>query len=69
VVMAVDNLPCELPKEASEDFGMQLIKNVLPHLLGADMEGIIERGSETNKDGKLTDGFSFLQDYVEGKSD
>jgi saccharopine dehydrogenase (NAD+, L-lysine-forming) len=68
VVMAVDNLPCELPKEASEDFGSQLIKNILPHLLGADIEGIIERGSETNIDGKLTNGFSYLQDYVEGKS-
>ena len=31
-VMAVDNLPCELPKDASEDFGAEMIKNVLPHL-------------------------------------
>lgn len=65
VVMAVDNLPCELPKEASEDFGRQLINNVLPHLMGDDSEGIIQRGSETTKDGQLTSGFSFLQDYVD----
>jgi alanine dehydrogenase len=65
-VMSVDNLPCELPKEASEDFGKQLISNVLPHLLGLDSEGIIQAGKETTSDGKLTDHFSFLQDYVDG---
>lgn len=65
VVMAVDNLPCELPKEASEDFGRQLINNVLPHLMGEDEEGIIQRGSETNNKGQLNSGFSFLQDYVD----
>lgn len=65
VVMAVDNLPCELPKEASEDFGRQLINNVLPHLMGEDTEGIIQRGSETTGDGRLSNGFSFLQDYVD----
>lgn len=30
-VSAVDNLPCELPRDASEDFGNELIKNVIPH--------------------------------------
>ena len=43
-VMAVDNLPCELPRNSSEDFGNQLIKNVIPSLIGNDDDGIIARG-------------------------
>jgi saccharopine dehydrogenase (NAD+, L-lysine forming) len=64
-VMAVDNLPCELPKDASQDFGIMFIDHVLEPLLGNDPEGIIERASET-KNGKLTERFSYLQEYVEG---
>jgi saccharopine dehydrogenase (NAD+, L-lysine-forming) len=56
-VMAVDNLPCELPKEASEDFGIQLVKNVMPHLLGEDVQGVIERGSETTVGGTLSENY------------
>jgi saccharopine dehydrogenase (NAD+, L-lysine forming) len=63
--MAVDNLPCELPKDASQDFGKMFIDHVLEPLLGNDPEGIIERASET-KNGKLTERFSYLQEYVEG---
>lgn len=66
-VMAVDNLPCELPKDASEDFGNELIKHILPALLKNDPTGIIDRGSETTKEGKLNKHFSYLQDYVDGK--
>jgi saccharopine dehydrogenase (NAD+, L-lysine forming) len=65
-VMAVDNLPCELPKDASEDFGSQLIRNVFPALFGEDPDLIIERGSETNLNGELTSYFAYLSDYVEG---
>lgn len=63
-VMAVDNLPCELPKDASEDFGQELIKHVFPHLFGTDEEGIIANASETNLNGELTDKYSYLADYV-----
>ncbi len=66
-VMAVDNLPCELPKDASEDFGNELIKSVFPHLFGEDLDDIILRGSETDLTGKLTPLFSYLQDYVDGE--
>lgn len=69
LVMAVDNLPCELPKEASEDFGNQLIGGVMPYLLGSDPEGIIDRASETTNEGTLNEPFSYLQSYVEGKDD
>ncbi|MEQ9405357.1 MAG: NAD(P)-dependent oxidoreductase [Cyclobacteriaceae bacterium] len=64
-VMAVDNLPCELPRDASESFGKQLIENVLPHLLGTDDKNIIKNATIT-ENGKLTDRFSYLQDYVDG---
>jgi saccharopine dehydrogenase (NAD+, L-lysine forming) len=63
-VMAVDNLPCELPKDASEDFGNELIKHVLPVLLGEDPHNIIGRASETDLNGKLTRHFTYLADYV-----
>lgn len=66
-VMAVDNLPCELPKDASEDFGNELITHILPALIGDDPTDIIGRGSETTKEGRLSSHFSYLQDYLEGK--
>ncbi len=67
-VMAVDNLPCELPKDASEDFGNELIKHILPALLSDDPTAIIARGSETTLDGQLSPYFSYLSDYLEGKA-
>ena len=66
-VMAVDNLPCELPLDASEDFGTELMKEVFPSLFIEDKDGIIERGSETTLDGKLSKHFAFLDKYVAGE--
>jgi len=66
-VMAVDNLPCELPLDASEDFGKELMKEVFPSLFLEDTDLIIARGSETTLDGELSEYFSFLTDYVAGK--
>jgi len=65
-VQAVDNLPCELPKDASLDFGRNLIDKVFPSLFGEDTDGIIERASIT-KNGKLTQRFEYLQDFADGK--
>lgn len=62
-VMAVDNLPCELPRSASEDFGKELIEKVLPSLLVKDTNGIIERGSIT-QNGRLMPRFEYLKDYA-----
>lgn len=62
-VMAVDNLPCELPRDASEDFGKSLMERILPSLFGNDTDGIIERASIT-KDGKLTEKYKYLSDYA-----
>jgi hypothetical protein len=66
-VMAVDNLPCELPKDASEDFGSELLKHVFPRLLGEDPDQIIHRASETTFEGTLNEPFQYLSDYVNGK--
>jgi hypothetical protein len=65
-VMAIDNLPCELPKDASEDFGNELLKQVLPYLFGDDPDQVISRGSQTTTTGELTDGFSYLSNYIAG---
>lgn len=61
--MAVDNLPCELPRNASRDFGRQLIDNVFPHLLSDTPDDIIERATIT-KGGQLTERYQYLSDYV-----
>lgn len=65
-VMAVDNLPCELPKDASEGFGDMFLEYVIPAFFNDDKDGILERAKIT-ENGKLTKRFSYLQDYIEGK--
>jgi len=65
-VMAVDNLPCELPKDASTGFGEMFEKHVLPAFFNKDKSGILQRSLMT-KDGELTERFSYLQDYVDSK--
>lgn len=64
-VMAVDNLPCELPRNASEDFGKEFVNHILPNLVGKDTDDIIKRASITT-DGALTERYQYLQDYVNG---
>ncbi len=65
VVMAVDNLPCELPKDASEGFGDMFLEHVIPAFFNRDADGILERAKIT-ENGKLTEAFSYLQGYVDG---
>ena len=64
-VMAVGNLPNELPRDASRYFGEQLIKFVLDDLL-KNGSPIIERATMT-EDGKLTAHYQYLQDYVDAQ--
>jgi len=61
-VMAVDNLPCELPKDASADFGREFIDKILPHLID-DKEAIIKNATIC-KNGDLTKEYEYLRDYV-----
>ncbi len=64
-IMAVGNLPNELPKDASRYFGEQLIKHVLENLVGNGSE-IIKRATMV-KNGILTTPFEYLKEYAEGK--
>ena len=64
-VMAVDNLPCELPKDASEDFGSELLKHIFPALLTEDRDKLIERATICKK-GDLTTDYEYLRDYLNG---
>ncbi len=64
-VMAIDNLPCELPLDASRYFGEQLIRNVLPNLLRPerDTTGIIHRATVARA-GRLNEPFMYLDSFV-----
>ncbi len=64
-VMAVDNLPCELPKDASVGFGEMFLKHVIPAFFNQDADGVLQRARMT-QNGKLTERYSYLQAYVDG---
>ena len=66
-VMAVDNLPCELPKDASEGFGEMFLQHVIPAFFNGDKDGVLARARMTTSDGKLTERYAYLADYVAGK--
>jgi len=63
-VMAVDNLPCELPKDASEGFGEMFLKHVIPAFFNGDAKGVLDRARMTHN-GQLTERFEYLKNYVE----
>ena len=62
-VMAVDNLPCELPRDSSEMFGDMFLKYVIPSFFNHDKEDIL-KNSKMTSNGKLTPRFKYLSDYV-----
>jgi hypothetical protein len=64
--MLVDNLPCELPKEANIGLGGMFLDHVIPAIFNGDKDGIIERAHMTTSKGDLTPGFRYLIDYVDG---
>ncbi|AFL84105.1 alanine dehydrogenase [Belliella baltica DSM 15883] len=61
-VMAIDNLPTELPRDASKDFGEQLIKYVVPEL-HKSQSTILEKATIA-QEGDLTFDFLYLRDYL-----
>ena len=61
-VMAVDNLPSELPRDASEEFGNSVISEVLPSLINKD-DGRINRAT-TASNGKFFKNFAYLNDFI-----
>ena len=63
-VMAIDYLPNELPRNASQDFGDELINNVLPLFIEGDEDQVLERAT-ISKDGELTSKYKYLESYVQ----
>jgi len=62
-VMSIDNLPGELPRDASLDFGRQLMTETLQDLFSKPDSDIIRRATILKK-GKLTPEFAYLEDYL-----
>jgi alanine dehydrogenase len=62
-VMAIDNLPGELPRDASLDFGKQLLNNVMHDLLKETKSPMISRATIL-EEGRLTERYSYLQGYL-----
>ena len=66
-VMAVDNLPGELPRDAASDFGAALVEHVIPELLGRRDSGMLDRATIA-AGGALTPPYAYLKNYLEGHS-
>ncbi len=64
-VMAIDNLPNELPRDASKAFGAQFIQHIIPELLKERSE-MIERATIA-ENGRLGRHFQYLEGYVRGE--
>jgi len=65
-MMAIDNLPNELPRDASTAFGDMFIEHVLDQLLEED-SSLLHRAAITTRDGELNEPFSYLKNFVENK--
>ena len=63
--MAVDNLPSELPKNSSEEFGDGVVEEVLPYILGED-DGRINKATII-KNGDFLPFYNYLKDYINSK--
>ncbi len=66
-IMAVDNLPCELPSDASSEFGDYLIEFVIPGLLKNGLDDEMIQRATICRDGRLTERFMYLKNYSEAK--
>lgn len=64
-VMAVDNLPGELARDASEYFSNELVDNVFHAIIGNDKENLIKRATIL-KEGKITEKYLYLEKYSKG---
>lgn len=68
VVMAVDNLPCELPRDASTGFGEMFMEHVIPAFYNGDKDGVLKRAKIT-ENGSLTERFKYLEGYVNSNNE
>jgi saccharopine dehydrogenase (NAD+, L-lysine forming) len=62
-IMAVGNLPNELPRDASRYFGEQLIKHVFTDLFSGQQNRLINNATIV-KNGKLNDNYAYMSDYA-----
>lgn len=65
-VMAVDNLPGELPRDAATDFGNALVEHVIPEVLGERNSGMLARATIT-RDGGLSEPYRYLKNFLDGR--
>lgn len=63
-MMTIDNLPNELPRDASTSFGQQFIEHIWPQIKAGDFEGDILLGATIAREGKLGPHFKYLEDFV-----
>ena len=61
--MAVDNLPCELPRDSSEMFGDMFFEHVLPSFFNNDKNDILKNSMITSN-GNLTKRYKYLADFI-----
>ncbi|MFY0645011.1 MAG: alanine dehydrogenase [Bacteroidia bacterium] len=66
-IMAITNLPTEMPKNASQEFGHLLLDHIIPLLINDPQNEILDKASITTFNGNLNSHFEYLRDYVEGK--
>ena len=64
-VMAVDNLPCELPRDASHGFGKEMMAHVVPLLVGGDRDNMLTNATQTTLSGELAPKYRYLQEYID----
>ena len=64
-IMAVDNLPSELPKDSSKEFGDGIVKEVLPYILEKD-DGRIKKATIT-ENGYFLPSYKYLTNYINTK--
>jgi len=62
-MMTIDNLPSEMPTEATRHFGRQLMDIFIDDLLA---DGPIAQRAIVADNGRLTHAFAYLQEYVDG---
>ena len=61
-IMAVDNLPSELPKDSCKEFGDGIVKEVFPFILKED-DGRIKKATIT-ENGSFCPSYEFLYNYI-----
>ncbi len=64
VVMAVDNLPCELSNDSTDGFGAVFLEKIIPAFFDGDKDNILERATIC-KNEKLMPRFQYLEDYAQ----